>query len=62
MKKTISTTLTPKEELPRIDPALIPDYIWDRWCTDLYKSITEVLANPALRQEYENWKKERNNN
>lgn len=59
MKKTNSTTHTTNEELPRINPALIPDYIWDRGCALLYKSITEALANPALRQEYENWIKEK---
>lgn len=58
MKKTIAVTLTPKEELPRINLGLIPDYIRDKGCALLYKSITEALANPALRQEYENWKKE----
>ncbi len=44
-------------ETVRIDPALVPDCDYDRACAALYQSITQALADPKLRQEYEDWKK-----
>ncbi len=37
----------------RIDPKLIPDYVWDESCRVLYSCITRALSDPKLRQEYE---------
>ncbi len=42
----------------RIDPKLIPDYVYDEGCRVLYASITRLLADPKRRQEFEEWEAE----
>ena len=41
----------------RIDPAKVPDYAYDAACSVLAASISKALENPALRAEYEAWKR-----
>lgn len=43
-----------------IDPSRIPDCDYDLACTVLFSSISRALADPKLRQEYEEWKEKRN--
>ena len=45
--------------IPQIDISQIPDYVMDQLCAALYESISIALADPKLRQEYEDWKKGR---
>ena len=40
----------------RIDPAKVPDCDFELGCRTLYSCITRALADPRLRQEYEDWK------
>lgn len=42
----------------RIDPSLIPDYVYDLTCSVLAECVTRALSDPKLRQEYEAFKKE----
>ena len=42
----------------KIDPDLIPNYVYDQACAVLCTSICRLLSDPALRQEFEAWKKE----
>ena len=48
----------PDNDRPRIDPASIPDYVWDQGCSVLFACISSAMADPKLRQEYEDWHKE----
>ena len=42
----------------RIDPKLIPDYVWDEGCRVLYECITRALSDPQRRKDYERFRAE----
>ena len=42
-----------------INIAEIPEHVFDIGCRVLYHSVTAALEDPALREEWETWKKER---
>ena len=58
MAKTI--LLCSAEEMPRIDPKDIPDYVYDGMFPLLFSSLTRLFRDPANVEDYERWKRERN--
>jgi len=40
----------------RIDPAAIPDSVYQVGCSVLNSCIRRALSDPVRRQEYEKWK------
>lgn len=50
---------TKTAEAVKIDPMKIPNYAYKHACSLLNENIRRALSDPAMRDEYERWKRKR---